>query len=129
MEPMTYWKLERTPIVPKRLDVTLTDEQRAELLQARDHHAKAYVREKAAAILKIGLEHQPALRVACSGLLKRRDDNTVRSWLRRYQQQGLAGLLVQRGRGRKPAFSPSGRRTRRRLGARAGASKPRVVGT
>src|SRR5690349_25134481 len=119
----------KDPMVPKRLEVTLTDEQQAELVRARDHHSKAYVREKAAAILKIALEHQPALRVAGSGLLKRRDTDTVRSWLRRYQQQGLAGLLVQRGRGRKPAFSPSGAAKRRRVGARTGASKPRTVGT
>ncbi len=37
--------------MPKRLTITLNEEQRAELLEARDHHAKAYVREKAAAIL------------------------------------------------------------------------------
>jgi len=30
----------------------------------------------------------------------------VRSWLRRYLQAGLAGLLVQGGRGKKPAFPP-----------------------
>src|SRR2546428_9529778 len=99
--------------MPKRLEITLSQQQRAELLQARDHHSKAYVREKAAAILKIADERLPALQVASHRLLKRRDDNTVRSWLRRYLQGGLAGLLVQKGRGKKPAFSPSGRPKRR----------------
>ena len=43
--------------MPKRLDISLSTEQRTELLEARDHHRKAYVREKAAAILKIAEEH------------------------------------------------------------------------
>ena len=38
--------------MPKQLEITLSEDQRAELLEARDHHAKAYVREKAAAIQK-----------------------------------------------------------------------------
>jgi hypothetical protein len=50
--------------MPKRLAITLSDSQRAELLQARDHHTKAYVREKASAILKIAEERLPALEVA-----------------------------------------------------------------
>lgn len=100
--------------MPKRLDITLSEQQRAELLQARDHHPKAYMREKAAAILKIADERLPALQVAQHRLLKRRDDNTVRSWLRRYLHAGLTGLLVQPGRGKKPAFSPCARRPKRR---------------
>jgi len=94
--------------MPKRLTITLSQEQHAELLAARDHHAKAYVREKAAAILKLADEQLSALEVARSRLLKRRDDNTVRSWWRRYQQGGLTALLVQKGRGRRPAFFPCG---------------------
>ena len=87
--------------MPKRLDITLSTEQRTELLEARDHHPKAYVREKAAAILKIAEEHLSALEVAEHRLLSRRDDNTVRSWLRLYVHGGLADLLVQKGRRRK----------------------------
>ncbi len=96
--------------MPKRHDITLSPEQHTALLEARDHHPKAYVREKAAAILKMVDEHLSALEVAQHRLLKRRDDNTVRSWLRRYLHEGLAGLLVGGGRGRKPAFSPSAHR-------------------
>ncbi len=108
--------------MPKRLHVSLTHAQLAELQTARDHHTKASMREKAAAILKITVEQQPALQVASHGLLKHRDDNTVRSWLTRYQQHGLAGLLVASGRGRKPAFSPSGPTGRPTRRARGGAS-------
>lgn len=93
--------------MPKRLTITLSQEQHDELRQARDHHAKAYVREKAAALLKMADEQLPALEVARSRLLKRRDDNTVRDWWHRYQHGGLTALLVQKGRGRRPAFSPS----------------------
>ena len=100
--------------MPKRLEITLSEQQRAELLQARDHHSKAYVREKAAAILKIADERLPALQVASHRLLKRRDDNTVRSWLRRYLHGGLADLLVLSGRVSQPAFSPCARRRKRR---------------
>ena len=105
--------------MPKRLCISLSEQQHAELLHARDHHCKAYVREKAAAILKMAQERRPALQVAQHGLLKRRDDNTVRAWWYRYLKLGLAGLLVQKGRGRKPAFSPcAGRRERQPGGAR-----------
>ena len=114
--------------MPKRLDITLSTEQRAELRAARDHHPKAYVREKAAAILKMADERLSALEVAQHRLLTRRDDNTVRSWLRRYMRAGLASLLVQQGRGRKPAFSPSAhRRKRRRTGARGTVSQSRAL--
>jgi len=40
-------------------------------------------------------------------LLKRRDPDSVYTWLNRYGEQGFAGLVIQPGRGRKPAFSPS----------------------
>lgn len=113
--------------MPKRLVIALSEQQRAELLEARDHHAKAYVREKAAAILKIVDERLPALEVAQHRLLKRRDDNTVRCWLRRYLQSGLAGFLVQPGRGRKPAFSPSGCRKRLLGGPGSRASQPEAL--
>jgi hypothetical protein len=82
-----------------------TPRQRRALTRARDHHPRPYVREKAAALLK--LADGWALRdVAAYGLLRPRSRNTVAGWLRRYRSRGLAGLRVARGRGRKPAFSP-----------------------
>lgn len=36
--------------------------------------------------------------------------DTVRKWRKRFFEQRLAGLEEAPGRGRKPAFSPSGRR-------------------
>ena len=38
--------------------------------------------------------------------MKRRDPDTVYTWLRRYREQGIRGLSNKPGRGRKPAFSP-----------------------
>ncbi len=91
--------------MPRTLHLKLSPEQRAELENARDHDKRAYVREKAAALLKIA-EGQIALRVARHGLLKARDTDTVYRWVRRYEAEGLAGLTVRSGRGRKAAFSP-----------------------
>jgi transposase len=86
------------------LEVCLSAEQSQELSRARDHHQKSYVRVKCAAILKVasGLSVR---QVALHGLLKPVAEETVSDWIRRYQAQGLSGLLVQAGRGRKPAFS------------------------
>lgn len=92
--------------MPNPLTVQLTEKQRLELEDMRDHHAKPYMRERAAAVLKVA-DGQSGLRVALHGLLKRRDPDTVYSWLHRYQEEGLAGLAIRKGRGRKPAFSPS----------------------
>ena len=85
--------------------VSLSDEQQETLRRARDTHPKAYVRERAAAILKVaaGLS---VPQVARYGLLRRRRRDPVYEWLQRFQAEGLAGLLVRSGRGRKPAFSP-----------------------
>ena len=71
----------------------LTEEQRQELLQLRDHDARPYVRERAAAILKIADGHSPH-RVARSGLLKPRDPDSVYAWLDRYEAEGAAGLIA-----------------------------------
>ncbi len=93
--------------------LVLRDTQRRELDVARRTHPKAYVREKAAAILKVA-DGQAIRQVALSGLLRQRHPETVSDWIRDYQRQGLTGLQVQAGRGRKPAFSPSTRHRRGR---------------
>ena len=77
------------------------------LEEMRKHHRKAYMRERAAALLKIA-SGQSVAQVARDGLLRPRDWGTVANWLNRYQQYGLAGLYIRTGRGRKPAFPPSG---------------------
>jgi len=92
--------------MPKRRYLTLTDEGRNELEAIRDHHAKPYLRERAAGLLKIA-DGLSAHAVALSGLLQERDPDAVYGWLNSYEAEGVAGLEIKVGRGRKPAFSPS----------------------
>jgi hypothetical protein len=84
----------------------LTAEQRQHLVQMRDNHHKPYLRERAAALLKVA-DGIPAAWVARAGLLRPRDPDSVYAWLDRFAANGLAGLTIRPGRGRKPAFSPS----------------------
>ena len=76
-----------------RRTLTLTEEQRQELLVLRDHDRRPYVRERGAAILKIA-DGQSPHHVATRGLLKPRDPDTVYAWLDRYQSEGAAGLIA-----------------------------------
>ncbi len=83
----------------------LSEAQRAELEWVRDHHPKPHLRERAAALVKIA-DGMPLSVVARQGLLKPRRAETVRDWVVRYESEGLAGLDIRKGRGRKPAFFP-----------------------
>lgn len=76
-----------------RRTLVLTEGQRQELLELRDHDGRPYVRERGAAILKIAEGLSPH-RVARQGLLKPRDPDTVYAWLDRYQTSGVAGLIA-----------------------------------
>lgn len=91
--------------MPKLRTIKLTGKEKRELKEVRKKHPKAYMRERAAAILKISNGKSPHY-VALQGLLKKRDPDTVYEWLDRYEAAGLAGLQIKAGRGRKPAFFP-----------------------
>ena len=73
--------------------ISLTEEQRQELVRLRDHDPRPYVRERGAAVLKIA-EGQSPHRVAKSGLLKPRDPDSIYAWLDRYEAEGVAGLIA-----------------------------------
>lgn len=109
--------------MPKPRTLTLEPVARETLEQMRDHHPKPYLRERAAALLKIA-DGQTAAEVARRGLLRPRDPDTLYRWLDGWQSLGLAGLYVRKGRGRKPAFFPSlpQRQRRQRSAAGVGAS-------
>lgn len=92
--------------MPRRT-LLLTDAERAALEQWRDRAPRPHLRERAAALLKIAAGLAPA-QVARTGLLRRRKPDTVYAWLDRYAAEGLAGLQIRPGRGRKPAFPPPG---------------------
>ena len=99
--------------MPPAIQLELTPKQRQELEALRDQSPKPYLRERAAALLKIA-SGQSGLATARSGLLKPRLPDTIYAWVKRYRAQGVAGLQQSAGRGRKPAFSPSVLRSRER---------------
>jgi hypothetical protein len=86
--------------------LVLTADQRQELCRLRDTATQPYLRERAAALLKVAAG-RPAAQIARTGLLRPRQPDTLYAWLDRFQTQGVAGLKIRPGRGRKPAFSPS----------------------
>lgn len=92
--------------MPTKLNLSLTVEQVCELEQLRKHALKPYLRERAAAILKIA-QGNSGRQTALHGLLKRHAPDTIYDWVRQYLAEGKAGLEIKAGRGRKPAFSPS----------------------
>jgi transposase len=91
-----------------RREVRLTAEQREQLTWMVKQDPKAYRRERASAVLQVAAG-KIASQVAASGLLVRRDPDTVYGWLDRFDEAGVAGLTMTSGRGRKPThFPPSG---------------------
>lgn len=78
-------------MAPSNRTLTLKPKQKDELLWHRDHDPKPYVRERAAALLKVADGMSPHA-VAQQGLLKPRDPDTIYAWLDWYQAEGLAGL-------------------------------------
>lgn len=91
--------------MPNPLTIELSEKQRKELEQVRDQDMRPYMREHAAAILKVA-DGLSGRQTALHGLLKGRWPDTVYRWVKRYQAQGLKGLEIKSGRGRKPSFSP-----------------------
>jgi len=91
-----------------RREVWLTAEQREQLEWMVKHDPKPYRRERASAVLQVAAG-KVASEVAASGLLVRRDPDTVYGWLEGFAEAGVAGLTMAVGRGRKPThFPPSG---------------------
>ena len=91
--------------MPKRIKVDLTVSQVQELEAVRHNQSKPYMREGAAAVLKVAAGAL-LTEVAENGLLLRHEPETVHLWIKRYLQAGLGGWTIQSGRGRKGAFFP-----------------------
>lgn len=92
--------------MPGALTLDLSDEERRELLEMRDHSPKPHLRERASALLQIA-DGASGREVARKGLLRPRNPDTVYAWYHRYVDEGLEGLEIREGRGREPAFPPS----------------------
>lgn len=93
--------------MPKRRTFQITAEQQAYLVDLRDHDPRPYLREKAAALLKIA-GGKSGHEVALHGLLKPRDPDTIYGWMDAFLRDGV---LRPRPACRGP-FSPSGSRAR-----------------
>ncbi len=91
--------------MPKRIRIELSAEAQAVLERWSKQAPRPYLRERARAILAVA-EGQPIYQVA-AGLRVRVHRNAVREWVKRFEAQGVEGLRMKKGRGRKPAFSPS----------------------
>jgi hypothetical protein len=102
----------------KAITLELEPYQIKTLEQMRDHHLVPYLREKAAALLKIA-SGKSIVDVAQHGLLKKRKTETVRGWVKAYNSHGIGGLYQLRRRQR--AFSPyTGGRAAKPVGAKPG---------
>ena len=93
--------------MPKRYVIELNDDERAKLEGWVKNPPKPYLRQRARAILLV-VEGEPLYKVAAHSRI-RKDRKTIQRWVQRYQSEGLNGLKVKPGQGRKPAFFPSGR--------------------
>lgn len=71
----------------KQRTLHLSPEQRASLENTLRHDRRAYLREQAAALLKIA-DGMSANTVALQGLLRRRKPATVRGWMDYFEAQG-----------------------------------------
>lgn len=89
----------------KHHKLELSETERQELIELRDKGEPAYLRERAAVLLKIQEGFSPH-KVAKKGLFRQRDPDTVYAWLHRYRADGIQGLYHKPGRGRKPAYAP-----------------------
>jgi hypothetical protein len=92
--------------MPGRLKLELSETQKAELQDVRDHSPLPYLRERAAAILKIAQGYS-GRETALNRLIRPHWQDTIYEWVKRYQERGVAGLKIKPGRGRKPSFSPT----------------------
>jgi hypothetical protein len=91
--------------MPKRIKLSLTTDEKAQLERWAKNPPKPYLRERARALLRIA-QGEPIYQVAQT-LRTPVQRQTVRAWVVRFETARCAGLKVRAGRGRKPVFSPS----------------------
>ncbi len=99
--------------------IILNEQQYAELQKTCTHHPLPYVRERASGILKVASGKSMSW-VGKHGLLHFVHHETISHWIDRYLEEGISGLRVKTGRGRKPAFFPSARKYRNSSSSRSG---------
>ncbi len=90
--------------MPKRIKLEISEEQRTQLERWIRNPPRPYLRERARAILRVGAGE--TLSSVAEGLRTPVHRTTVKEWVDRFRTEGLAGLKIKPGRGRKAAFSP-----------------------
>lgn len=88
----------------RRYVIKLSDEQRNELKRWVKNPPKPYLRDRARAILRVA-DGESGSYVAKT-LRTPVDRHTVANWIERYLAEGIEGLKIKPGRGRKAVFSP-----------------------
>ena len=74
--------------MPNPIQIELSDSQRAELEDVRDHAPEPYLRERASAIIKIA-DGRSGRDVALNGCIKPRWPDTIYEWVKRYEEEGI----------------------------------------
>jgi transposase len=75
-------------MAPGRFTLTLTSEQRAELVRCRDTDPQGYVRERCCALLQVAERKTP------DSIIRGRGLHSIKEWLSAYRKEGLAGLVL-----------------------------------
>jgi len=89
----------------RRYRLELSDTDRSKLERWLKNPPKPYLRERARAILLVATGEE-GQRVA-KELRIRVHRTTIGEWVKRFKAEGVAGLKIKAGRGRKPIFFPS----------------------
>jgi hypothetical protein len=87
--------------MPAPASFLLSSAQRCDLEAMRDRDPRPYLRERAAALLKLPDGHS-ARQVALTGLHRVRQPETVAAWRDRFLADGIAGLVQRPRRSRPP---------------------------
>ena len=91
--------------MPKRIVIELKGEEQSQLERWVRNPPQPYLRERARAILRIA-KGETIYQVART-LRIRVHRTAVSEWAHRFREEGVEGLKIKAGRGRKPGFSPS----------------------
>jgi transposase len=100
--------------MPKRYTIKLTEQEKQKLESWTKNPPRAYLRERARAILKVS--EGKSIEATAQDIRVRVHRNAVSEWVKRFLAERLEGLKIKVGRGRKAVFSPTWKRRSRTSG-------------
>lgn len=100
--------------MPKRYEIVLSEEEKQKLESWVKNPPSPYLRERARAILKVS--EGETIQATAGKLRIRVHRNAVSEWVKRFLSDGLEGLKIKKGRGRKAVFFPNRERSRQTTG-------------